>query len=142
MSIIQKFDEQKRVVFVVWAETVTTEEWFGYISRLVSNQAWSRTPCLLVDLLPVRDTSSIGNAEIDRATEIFASDSKALRGKKVAVLARDEFGRARYFGDLVARLGVSLIVFNNLDTACLFLGLDLIYAYQALDEMHPHMHAS
>lgn len=142
MSIIQRFDEQKSVVFVVWEETVTAEQWFGYIPRLTSNESWTRMSCLLADLLPVQDTSSIRIAEIDRAAEIFASNRKALRGKKVAVLAGDEFGRARYFGDLLTRFGVLLVVFNNLDTACLFLGIDLMYAYRTLDAMRQHMQTS
>ena len=135
MSIIQHFDPQKKMFFVVWLGTVEADEWFQYAAKLTSHPAWSTTPRILADLQFVRDTSTIGNEEIARAVQIFSNDRKALATKQIAVVARDQFGKARHFGDLVARFGVALVVFNNLDTACLFLGLDVSYASQRIHEL-------
>jgi hypothetical protein len=122
-------------VFVVWKGTVTAETWFRYIPRLVTHRAWSATPNLLADLLSVEDTSSIRNEDMAHAVELLTANAKDLRGRRLAVLAQDEFGKARYFGTLLARFGISLVVFNHLDTACLFLGLDTNYAFRNLHEM-------
>ena len=139
MAILQRFDEQKGNVFVVWKGVVTAEEWFSKAERLASHPRWPGTPRVLADLLPVTDTSSIQEQEIEHAAGIFARNWKSLRGKKVAVLAKDEFARARYFADLLVRFGFSMVVFNNLDTACLFLGIDVVYAYRELDELRRQM---
>jgi hypothetical protein len=135
MAIIQHFDEPKNVFFVVWQGTVEAAQWFHYAAKLTSHPSWSTTPRILADLQFVRDASTIGNEEIARAVQIFSSDRKALAGKQIAVVARDQFGKARYFGDLVARFGVALVVFNNLDTACLFLGLDVSNGSQKIHEL-------
>jgi len=139
MGILQRFDPQKGIVFVVWDGRVTAEEWLRYAQKLVSDPAWASTPRILADLLSVKDTSSIHNAEIEHTVEIFSANPRALRGKKLAVIARDEFGKARHFEDLLMHFGVSSVVFNNLDTACLFLGMDVLHAYRMLDTMRQQL---
>ena len=135
MAIIQYLDEDKKLFFVVWHGTVEADEWFHYAAKLTSHPAWSTTPRLLADLRFVRDTSTIGDEEIARAGYIFAKERNGLAGKQLAVVARDQFGKARRFGDLIARFGVALVVFNNLDTACVFLGVEEGYAASRLHEM-------
>ncbi len=136
MAIIQKFDLQKGLIFVVWQGTVTAQEWFRYAHKLTSDSTWTTASRVLADLLSVQSTSSIQNQEIDQAVEIFSANRAGLVGKKLAVLARDEFGKARRFGEYLSHFGTSSVVFNNLDTACLFLGMDILYAYRMLDSMH------
>ena len=139
MGILQRFDPQKGIVFVVWEGVVTAEEWFGYAQKLVSHPDWADTSRVLGDLLSVKDTSSIQNREIEHATQIFSANPRALRNKKLAVIAGDEFGKARHFEDLLMHFGVSSVVFNNLDTACLFLGVDMLHAYRTLDTMRQEL---
>jgi hypothetical protein len=135
MAIIQHFDPQKNLFIVVWHGTVTADEWFQYATRLTSHPAWSMTPRLLADLQFAQDTSTIGFEEIANAVRIFSGDRSALVGKQIAVVARDQFGKARRFGDLIAPFGVALVVFNNVDTACLFLGVDKGYASSKIQEL-------
>jgi len=139
MGILQRFDPQKGIVFVVWDGIVTAEEWLRYAQKLVSHPDWAGTPRILADLLSVKDTSSIHNREIEHVAEIFSANPRALRNKKLAVIAQDEFGKARHFEDLLMHFGVSSVVFNNLDTACLFLGMDVLYAYRMLDTMRQEL---
>lgn len=139
MPIVQKFEETKRAVFVLWEGVVTAEEWFSYLPRLLKHNAWNATSSLLADLLWVRDTSSIGDQEMAHAVEILLTSRTALRGKKMAVLAQDQFGKAKRFGELLAPFGVFFVVFNDLDTACSFLDIDTILAYRNLDEMRQNI---
>jgi len=124
---------------VVWDGVVTAEEWFGYAQRLVSHPNWVSISRVLGDLLSVKDTSSIHNREIEHAAGIISANPRALRNKKLAVIARDEFGKARHFEALLMHYGVSSVVFNNLDTACLFLGVDMLHAYRTLDAMRQQL---
>jgi hypothetical protein len=66
---------------------------------------------------------------------IFASNQAALANKRAAVVARDVFGKAGRFVNQMAHFGTSMVVFNNLDTACLFLGIDLEETGQALGRL-------
>jgi hypothetical protein len=133
MGIIQHFDQNKGVAFIVWDGAVTAEQWFIAANNLVSNPAWMQIPRVLADLQSVVDTSTIGDAEIARAVEILSADPAPLMGKRLAMIARDAFGKARHCGQLLARFGVSSVVFNNLDTACLFLGLEALEAHKVFE---------
>ena len=139
MPIIQRFDEQKKIVFVIWDGGVTAEEWLRTAPQLVTHPAWHTVPRLLADLRSVVETSTIHTKQIDEAIEIFVADPTALTGKKFAVIASDAFGKARYFGNSLSHFGVSTVVFNNMDTACLFLGIDVTYAYQAIEQMRAQL---
>lgn len=139
MPILQKFEQDKGVAFVVWTGTVTPEEWFPKAKSFAVHPTWPRTSRVLADLLSVRDTSSIGIPDLEHAVRIFSAEPSYLPGKRMAILARNEFGKARHFGQLMGRFGMSVLVFNNLDTACLFLGLDVAYASPILADMHKQL---
>lgn len=139
MTIIQRFEKQKRIIFVMWDGSVTAKQWFQYAERLVSHPTWKSTPRLLADLRSVEDTSTIGNEAMDHAVNIFTAERAGLTGKKIAVIAGDAFGKASRFGGLLSSYGVSLVVFNVLETACVYLGVDVTYANQVLDDMREQL---
>ena len=78
------------------------------------------------------DTSSMGTKEIEEAAAIFGSKLSAVAKKRVAVIAMEEFSKVKHFGDLISRFGTSMVVFNNLDTVCLYSGIDLTETRQRL----------
>jgi hypothetical protein len=132
MGILHYSDRQKGVIYVVWDGKVTWDDWREHVQVQVSDPDWSIIPRFIVDLQSVTDTSSIGNEEIDQVKTVFASDPPALSGKRTAIIASDEFRRASRFAALVEPFGTSIVVFNNLDTACLFLGIDFMETQKTL----------
>ena len=142
MGIIQQFDKEKGLFFIVWDGVVTSDDWFKSAQRFASDPAIFTTARGLADLRTVEDTSSIQREAIEQASDIFSADVTVLRGKRLAVVARDEFGKARYFGDRLGRFGASLVVFNNLDTACIYLEIDLMYASGKLEELRERLRSS
>ena len=142
MSIIQHIDQQKNTGFVIWDGEVSAEQWFQYAQKLVAHPAWPTTIRFLADVRTVHDISTIHDPEIERVVEIFSASAGSLTGKKVAIVAREMFGRARRFTNATSRLGVSAVVFNNIDTACLFLGIDATYASQGLQQTREQMQAT
>lgn len=135
MGIIYSCDRQIGVIFVVWDGEVTWDEWREQIHKLMADPDWPSISRLIADLQTVTNTSTMGSAEVDEAASIFGSRLADMARKRVAVIARDEFGKANLFGDLLSHFGVSLVVFNSLDTACLFLGIDLSDTHQRLQEL-------
>ena len=139
MSILHRSDGQRGIIYVVWDGRVTWEEWSKQIHIVMADPAWQKAPYILADLRSVTDTSSISIQELDQAISFFATDPAALKVKRGAVIARDEFGKARHFADRVSRYGTSLLIFNSLDTACLFLGLDLLETSHILESIHEEL---
>ena len=139
MGIDHCFDRQRGVVFVVWDGPITWDDWREHVNVLLSDPDWPHTPRFIVDLQSVTDTSSIKDHEILEVRQVFTSDPAILAGKRTAVVASEQFRRASRFAELVERFGASSIVFNNLDTACLFLGIDLDEARQTLERLRAEL---
>jgi hypothetical protein len=106
---------------------------------MIADPDWSACSRLIADVHAVKDTSSIGTEEVDQAVKIFASAPAALRGKRGAAIAADTFGRASRLSQLVARFGALLVVFNNLDTACTFLDIDLTEARGTIEQLRSRL---
>jgi hypothetical protein len=122
MGIPHVCDKQKSIIFVVWDGRVTADDWPN-ISRVIG------------DAQTASDTASIGEKEIERVAALFAAHPETVMKKRLAVLANDMFGRARKFSALLSRHGTSAVVFNQLDTACTFLGIDPIEAGETLEQI-------
>jgi hypothetical protein len=139
MGIIHSCDTQRGVTFIVWDGIVTWDDWRQHVAKLLADPGWFATPRFIVDVQTVTDTSSIGMDEMEQVYELFGSGPAILANKRSAVIAKEEFSRAKRFGDLIARFGTSSIVFNTLDTACLFLGIDFKETRQVLEELRAEL---
>ena len=135
MGILHSFDRARGVIYTVWDGPVTWLEWRQHASAIILEEDWQRSSRFIVDLRSVTDTSSITVEEVEQASALFTANQDVLSRKRGAVIARDEFRNARRFEDLIASSGLSMVVFNSLDTACLFLGLDVTEASLELDRL-------
>ena len=135
MGINYSCDRQRDIIFLVWDGKVTWDNWLTHIHKLQAEPDWSAISRVIADLQTANDTSSMGNREIDQAADIFGSQRHLLSRKRIAVIARDEFGKSKRFGDAIAKFGAIFIVFSNLNTACLFLGIDEQEARQKFAEL-------
>ena len=135
MGIRYRVHVEKKIVFVVWKGVISAEVWFEHIQRLIADSHWPSISAMLVNLHSVTDVSSIGEAEIKHAVSLFNSIPEALSNKRIAVVAGDAFWKSRRFGQLIAPYGPSVLVFNDLSTACIYLGLKLPDATKAIQEL-------
>ena len=135
MPIRYLYDSQSNVIFVLWYGTVTWEQWRRQIAILMADPVWQTAAAVMADVRSVSDVSTIGQAEIDEAVQLFAADPGVLRRMRIAIIATGAFGRANLFRNAIAHWGTSVVVFNALDTACLFLGLNQPDAIQTLEEL-------
>jgi hypothetical protein len=141
MGIIHTCDPQKSVTFIVWDGTVTPADWRRHIQELAADPGWTRSQCFLADLQTTTDTSSIGSGQVDIAATALGMEDGLLTGKRSAVVASLEFWRAQRFAEVVTGFGVTSVVFNSVDTACIFLGLDVTDTRQTLERLRVALRA-
>ena len=135
MGIKYRIHVEKKIVFVVWKGVISADEWFEHIQRLIVDSHWPSISAMLVNLHSITDVSSIGETEIQHAVALFNSIPSALSNKRIAVVAGDTFWKSRRFGQLIAPYGPSVLVFNDMSTACIYLGIKLTDATKAIQEL-------
>lgn len=139
MGIKYRVHVQKQILFVVWNGMVTADEWFEHIQVLIADPLWPSSSAMLVDLHSITDLSSFEEAEIEHAVALFNSVPDSLSDKRVAVVAGNAFWKSRRFDQLISPFGPSVIVFNDLSTACIYLGIKSADASKALQELRAEM---
>ncbi len=139
MGIIHLFDRRKNIIFIVWDGKVTADDWLNQVPKLLAEPDWPGISRLIADVQTASDTASIGDKEIETVAAIFGGRAETLNKKRLAVLANDLFGRASKFGTLLSRYGTAVVVFNRLDTACTFLGVDPTDTGQVLEQLHTRL---
>jgi hypothetical protein len=135
MGILHVCDKQKNIIFVVWDGRVTADDWLNQAPKLLAEPDWPHISRVIGDAQTASDTASIGDKELEAVAALFGAHPETVVKKKVAVLANNMFGRARKFGAQLERFGTSLVVFNRLDTACMFLGIDPIETEETLEQL-------
>jgi hypothetical protein len=115
-------DRRANLGCVLWEGTVTAEGWLAHIRTMTTEPDWPVVTRVLCDLRSVADLSSLGDAEITQAVALYSLAPGNLAAKRAAVAASEAFQAA------IARFGPSVIVFNTLDTACIYLGVDAAFA--------------
>jgi hypothetical protein len=132
MSIKYHMDRHADLLCILWQGRVTGEEWHAHINKMTAEPDWPAVTRVLADLRRVQDVSTIGHAEITQAVALFSIAPGNLGVKKVAVPASDAFRKAAAFEQAIARFGPSVIVFNTVETACIYLGVDVEQARRVL----------
>ena len=135
MGIKYRAHVEKQIIFVLWDGVITADEWFEHIDRLITDPLWPSISAMLVDLQSITDFSSIEEAEIEHAVALFNSVPDSLSNKKVAVVAGNAFWKSRRFGQLVSPFGPSVIVFNDMSTACVYMGIKPTEALKAIQQL-------
>lgn len=135
MGITYLCDKPKGVIFTVWDGVVTLDDWLSHVHMVLADPDWLQIRRAIVDMQSVSDTSSVGDEQIDQAAAVVGAMGADLATKRIAVIAADEFRRTSRFESLVKRFGVTMVVFNSLDTACIFLGLDVKDTRQTLEQL-------
>jgi hypothetical protein len=125
MSIMYSIDKEKGITFVLWGGMVTAVEFLAHVRRLTSDANWPPLKRLhLTDMRNISADSSIDRATLEEAAELFGKQTKKIANMKAAIMAQNEFDKAATFERYVFRYIPSVIVFNDLHTACLWLGIN------------------
>ena len=139
MAIAHYSDKQKGITCIVWDGQVVWDDWLRHVQDLTVDPHWLSMPRFIADLQSVTDTSTIQEKEFERAAIALAENREALALKTGAVVASQEFWQAQRFGRLIERLGTSTVVFNTLDTACVFLGIDPTETHYTIERLRSQL---
>lgn len=111
-----------KVVLERWVGTVTHEELLAHERAQLHDPAIRPGAVMLVDATQARFETPL--EAVHELSDLYqAGDVRRI--VKCALLANNEtYEQAQLFAAQVGKLGVSIIVFTLLDTACLWLGID------------------
>ncbi len=136
MSIVYSIDKEKGITFVRWDGMVTADEFLAHVHRLTSDANWPPEKRLqLSDLRNTSTDSSIDKSTLETAADLFGKQTKKIADMKAAIVAQDEFNKAVAFERYVFKYIPSVIVFNDLHTACMWLGISVEEAEGALQRL-------
>ena len=136
MSILYRIDRQIGITYTVWAGLVTAAEFLTHARKLTSDPDWPPYRRLhIADLLNASTDASIDPETLLKAAGIFAEKPETISNMKAAVVASEIFMKATAFERLMATTQLSIIVFNGLDTACKWLGIDSAETKNALQDL-------
>jgi len=140
MSIVYRIDKEKGITFVLWDGVVTADQFLAQVRRLTSDANWPPSRRLhLADLRSAAVDASIDEAILEDAAKLYAMHPNKIARIRAAIVAEEAFKKSLIFEHFVSRFaadsGASVIVFNMIDGACRWLGIDANQAEQTLREL-------
>jgi len=133
MSIVYRINQERGVAFVVWDGLVTADEWLAHVRRLLADADWPPDRRRhLSDLRTATPDASIDEVVLKQAADLFGPQVANLRA---AIVAGDAFEKAGIFERLITRYRPFVFVFNTLNPACGWLGIDVADAQRTLESL-------
>jgi hypothetical protein len=143
MGISYRVDTATGLSVSVWDGEVTGDQRREHMQALASDDAWGAGGLYLTDLTGVASSSVPGVDEVLDAAAAFLETLASQVGRaKWAIVAGDTFERAQRFGSYIEEEVPRLIVFNALDTACTWLGVDVLAARAVVDALREEIRSS
>ena len=120
----------------VWVDKVTRKQAAEHVAELATVPDWGARRRILTDLCYISSASIPTHKEIEELARAFERQlGGRARSAKWAVVANQAFLEAAEFGDEVRRNSGFLIVFFDLASACLWLGVDERPVRDAIGEL-------
>lgn len=143
MGIAYRCDEKMRLCVSVWEGEVTDEQRRQHISTLQADPEWGAGGLLLTDLTGVpAEGRPTARQVLETAAEFSEKLAPAVRDAKWAMVAGETFVLAQRFGSYLEDEVPRLIVFNDLATACTWLGVNGAEVATMLDELRREIRSS
>ena len=135
MSIIYRIDKEQGITFALWHGLVTADEFLAHARKLLSDADWPPHKALhLSDIQTASIDASIDEATLETVANLYGQHPKIAK-LTAAVVAGESFEKAVVFQNFIMRYRPSVIVFNTLNTACLWLGIYVDETERTLQSM-------
>ena len=120
------------LVLELWTGTISHDELLGHERRLLSDSSIAQH-AVLADAI---DASFETTPEaVHELTDLYRQSAENVKVRKAALLINESaYERAR----LYENLGVRMILFNTLEVACVWLGIDVAAARKELEQLRGH----
>jgi hypothetical protein len=143
MGIAYRCDKRMGVCVSVWDGVVTDEQRRQHMAILAADPEWGAGGLLLTDLTGVSAAMRPTAKQILETAADFAERlAPVVRDAKWAMVAGETFVLAQRFGSYLEEEVPRLIVFNDLATACTWLGVDGAEVGNLLEELRAEARAS
>src|SRR5271157_271290 len=123
-----------KLAVVVWDGIVACDDWQKHLQRMFSDPAYASMQIQITDLHYVSSSPTISREQIQVMTDMFTRQRESLSLEKVALIAGDEWDKSQLVQIALRDISVNSIVFNELATACLWLGVKLSEAEQDIKQ--------
>jgi hypothetical protein len=136
MGIAFRCDKELGLSVSVWDGEVSVEDRRSHIAALAADPDWGTTGLLLTDLTGVSAAMRPSAKEVlEAAAEFSEKLAEQVRNAKWAMVANETFVLAQRFGTYLEEEVRRLIVFNDLETACTWLGIETTAARVVIEEL-------
>jgi hypothetical protein len=136
MSIRYRINSKIGVTIAVWSGKTTADEILAHVQRLVDDPLWPPPRRLqLGDLRRGTSLARMDDATLQKAANILGGHLDKIVGSKIAFVASAAFEKTSTFKRYMSIYPLSIIVFNSLDTACTWLGIDLPETERTIEEI-------
>jgi hypothetical protein len=133
VTIVYHIDKKAGITYVIWDGVVAAETYIAHVKRLLADPDWPPARGLhLSDLRSASLDSTIDKTVLEQAVAMFRAHPKTPI-VRTAIVAHGAFQQALLYERLVSAIEPSVIVFHNLDTACIWLGTDPASAARELN---------
>jgi hypothetical protein len=134
VSISYRLDHQRGLTCGVWDGLVTGNDFLAHVKRITADPAWPPGNLHLTDLSTAIVDATIDDGVMKAAADLFGTHPK-VAGLRIAVVAGGAFEKAGIFERHIARYRPFMFVFNSLNPACSWLGLDAKEIGPILDDV-------
>jgi hypothetical protein len=124
MGIATRYVESDDVLAIVWDGVVTLADWEHAVrAQLDDPSTWRQGRRRLVDLTTC-DPSALDTSSVQYIVEITRERVASVAGRRQAIVAPYAWALATDFAARSTQLGATTIVFDHIDAACAWLGVD------------------
>jgi len=124
MGIASVYVEPGDLLVIVWDGKVTLAEWEESVRRQLDDEyGWRLGRRRLVDLTTA-DVSELESADVKHVVETTATRIRSVAGRRQAVVTAFDWQLANEFAQRSSQIGALTIVFDRLESACAWLGVE------------------
>lgn len=140
MSIAYRIDKERGITFVLSNGLITADALLAHAREITADPDWPPSKRLhLSDLRGATVDVSINTVALAQMAHIFMAHPGKMTRLKVALVADKAFGESVFVRHLLSQVGTSVIVFNDLATACTWLGIEVEQAQRSFEPLRaPH----
>ncbi len=136
MSIIYQPDHNKGIGYVCWTGTISAAEFLEHTRLNLEGSDWPpKRNLVLIDARYAWVDHTMDETLAGQILQLNHDHQDKGYNLRVAIVATNLFEKAKIFERIASRTSSSVIVFNDLDTACTWLGIDPLGAEQTLQQM-------
>jgi hypothetical protein len=136
VGIAYRCDPETRVSIEVWHGEVTLDVARLHVEQLAKDPDWAASRRIVTDISGLSSESRPDADQIAALGDAFLHQLAYLVGSaKWSIIADEAFAEALVFGERIRHEVRRMIVFTNLVTACVWLGLDPDDVEPVIDEL-------